>query len=99
MNVTISVACDAPLSTLLNVSQESADASEQWIEAVLYDENDRKLRAQGGPPLADGTTFTLSFRGTGSLPETLSLYLYRMEEGERTPELSSMDCITLSQDK
>ncbi|MBQ9143966.1 MAG: hypothetical protein IJX60_03355 [Paludibacteraceae bacterium] len=46
--------------------------------------------------LDERTDFSLTFRGTGSLPKKLTVYVYSMWEGINDPDLTTLDGIVLA---
>ena len=77
------------------VRSEGTDEHDCWVEVVAIDENGSKFRQQEGFAVDERTSFTLPFRGTGSLPQSITLYMYTMWEGMDDPQLSTLDGITL----
>lgn len=49
--------------------------------------------------LDDSTSFTLAFLGTGTMPETLTIYVYSMWEGIGDPDIAALDGIVLTVSK
>lgn len=96
MTASISMTCDAPLNTLLTAAPEGTDPYDVWVEVMVVDENGNVFYPQEGLPLNDSTGFTLPFQGTGTLPETLTVYLYSRWEGQDAPDLTEMDGIVLT---
>ena len=88
--------CDAPLSTFLPAAPKGTDEHDCWVKVIALDENGTKLRPQEGILLDDRTSFTLPFRGSGSLPKTLTVYVYSMWEGIDDPDLATLDGIVLT---
>ena len=96
MAASVTVKCDAPLSTFLPAAPEGTDEHDCWVEVIALDENGSKLCPQEGILLDDRTSFTLPFRGTGFLPKTLTVYVYSMWEGIDDPDLTTLDGIVLT---
>lgn len=95
MAATLTLTCDAPLSTLLNSVPAGVEEHDRWVEVVAMDESGNKLRPQEGLPTDDRTSYTLSLLGTGTLPETLTVYAYPMWEGNDSPDLGALESIVL----
>lgn len=96
MAATLTFSSDAPLAEMLETAPAGTEAQDCWAEMVLVDENGGRLHPQGGFAPDESTAVTMNFTGNGTLPETLKLYIYTMWEGRETPELQTMDCITLN---
>lgn len=92
----IMVECGAPLNTFLQAVPEGTDPYDSWVEVVAADEQGALLLAQNGMRIDDRTAFTLPFLGTGTLPESITLYMYSRWEGMDSPELSTLDGIVLN---
>lgn len=95
MAASITVHCGAPLSSFLAAAPEGTDTHDSWAEVIAMDENGSRFRQQEGFGVDERSSFTLSFDGTGSVPETLNLYVYTAWEGMDEPDLAAMDSITL----
>ena len=91
----ITVECSAPLNTFLQAAPEGTDPYDSWVEVVAADEQGNLLLPQNGMRLDDRTSFTLPFLGTGTLPESITLYIYSRWEGMDRPDLSTLDGIVL----
>lgn len=96
MAAVMTIKCDAPINTFLAAAPEGTDEHDCWVEVVAVDENGNKLRPQEGVTLDDRTSFSLSFRGTGTLPNTLTVYVYSMWEGIDEPDLTTLDGIVMT---
>ena len=95
MAASITVTCSAPLNTFLRQPPEGTEYNNSWLEVKAVDEQGNTFRQQEGFAVDDRTAFTIPFQGTGSLPESLTLYLYTMWEGMDNPDLTQMDGIPL----
>lgn len=95
MAASITVHCDAPLASFLGAAPEGTAEHDSWVEVIAMDEKGSRFRQQEGFGADDRSSFTLSFDGTGALPEALSLYIYTAWEGMDAPDLAAMDSITL----
>ena len=95
MAASITVTCSAPLNTFLRQPPEGTEYNNSWLEVKAVDEQGNSFRPQEGFAVDDRTAFTIPFQGTGSLPESLTLYLYTMWEGMDNPDLTQMDGIPL----
>lgn len=96
MAASVTVNCDAPLNSFLAAAPEGTDEHDIWVEVIALDENGNKFRPQEGIMLDERTDFSLTFCGTGSLPKTLTVYVYSMWEGIDDPDLTTLDGITLT---
>lgn len=88
----------SPLSAFLGGIPEETDELDFWAEAAAVDENGNQYRPYTFVPLDDRTGFTLSLKGTGTLPEELTFYVYAAWEGMETPDFSAMDGISIKAD-
>ncbi len=95
MAASITVTCSAPLNTFLRQPPEGTEYNNSWLEVKAVDEQGNTFRQQEGFAVDDRTAFTIPFQGTGSLPESLTLYLYTIWEGMDNPDLTQMDGIPL----
>lgn len=95
MAASITVTCSAPLNAFLQQQPEGTERNGSWLEVKAVDEQGNMFRPQEGFAVDDRTAFTLPFRGTGLLPESITLYMYAMWEGMDSPDLTQMDGITL----
>lgn len=90
---------DAAFNTFLNVAHEGTDEHDCWVEVIPVDENGNKY-SQNECPLLDGRNeITLSFKGTGVLPEELTVYVASMWEEIDEPDITSLNGIGLKADK
>lgn len=90
---------NAPINTFLNSVPDGTDECDCWVEVTPIDENGKKYRPQEGIMLGDSTEFTLSFIGTGVLPEKLTVYVYSMWEGIDEPDIDLLDGIVLKENE
>ena len=67
-----------------------------WVDVLVVDESGNKFRAQEAIMLDDSTSFTLPFLGTGTMPKTMTVYVYAMWEGIDAPDLTILDGIVLT---
>lgn len=95
MVASITVNCETPINAFLAAAPEGTDKYDMWVEVIAVDENGNKFRPQEAIMLDDSTSFTLPFIGTGTLPKTLTVYVYSMWEGMEDPDISSLDGIAL----
>lgn len=95
MAAVMMIQCDAPINSFLSTPPAGTDEHDCWVEVIAIDENGNKFRQQYGVSLDDSSSFSLAFRGTGALPETMNVYVYSMWEGMDDPELATLDGITL----
>lgn len=90
--------CAAPLNTFLHAVSEGS-AENCWVEAIVLDNNGTRLSLQDILPLDGQTSFTLSFLGTGTLPSSMTIYLYAMQGSMDEPDLTTLDRITMQVDQ
>ncbi|MBQ8536066.1 MAG: hypothetical protein IJ461_01475 [Clostridia bacterium] len=95
MAASITVNCGAPLNTFLADAPEGTDKHDVWVEVVAVDERGSKLRPQEGIMLDNCTSFTLPLLGTGTLPKTMTVYVYAMWEGIDEPDLAELDGVVM----
>ena len=95
MAASITVTCAAPLNTFLQQPPEGTARNDSWLEVKAVDEQGNVFRPQEGFAPDDRTSFTLPFQGTGSLPQSITLYMYTMWEGMDDPDRAALDGITL----
>ena len=95
MAASVAVHCEAPVNTFLAAAPEGTDKHDMWVDVLAVDESGNKFRAQEAVMLDDSTSFTLPFLGTGTMPKTLTLYVYSMEEGIDDPDLATLDGIAM----
>ena len=95
MAASVTVNCEAPVNTFLLAAPEGTDKHDMWVEVVAVDEKGNMFRPQEGFSLDERTSLTISFQGTGSLPHSITLYMYTMWEGMDEPDLAKMDGIAL----
>ena len=82
MAASVTVTCNAPLSSLLAAPPEGVDASDTWVNVLAYDEQGREYLATSGFRLYDERTeYEIAFLGVGELPEALTLYICSDWEG------------------
>ncbi len=91
----MTIECDAPINTFLNAASEGTDERDCWVEAIAIDENGNKFRPHGGVSLNDRTSFSLSFNGTGTLPQNMTVYLYTMWDEADAPDFTTLEGIIL----
>lgn len=96
MVASVTMNCEAPVNAFLAAAPEGTDEHDMWVEVIAVDENGNKFRPQEGIMLDNSTSFTLPFLGTGTLPETLTVYVYSMWEGIDEPDLATLDGIVLA---
>lgn len=96
MAASVTFSSDTPFDRFLQTPPEGTEASDCWVEYALYDEKGNALRVHGCPPLSADTQATVTFLGTGELPQELKLYVYTAWEGQEKPALEAMDAITLT---
>lgn len=96
MAAIMSIECGAPLNTFLDAAPEGTDERDCWVEVIAIDENGNKFRPHGGVALDDRTSFSLSFNGTGTQPQTMTVYIYTMWDEADAPDLSTLDSISLA---
>lgn len=96
MAAVMTIECSAPLSTFLNTAPEGTDERDCWVEVIAIDENGNKFRPHGGVALDEGTSFSLSFNGTGTQPQNMNVYLYTMWEEADAPDFATLDSIALT---
>ena len=72
------------------------DHFDQWREMALVDQQGRGFRAQTGMQYIDEHHASVTFEGTGELPESLTAYAYSMWESADWPELATMEGVTLT---
>lgn len=96
MAATITLRSDAPFNQFLATPPQGIDPLDSWVEISVFDENGRALRAQEGFCVDDRTTQTLSFLATGTLPKTLTLYMYTAWEGGDAPDISTLEGIVMT---
>lgn len=75
---------------------EGMDRFDQWREMALADQQGRKYRAQWGMQYIDEHHASVTFEGTGEVPESLTAYAYSMWENADWPDLTTMEGITLT---
>lgn len=75
------------------------DRFDQWREMALTDQQGREYRAQWGMQFIDEYHASVTFEGTGELPESLTAYAYSMWESADWPELSAMEGVHLTKTK
>ena len=90
---------DAPLNSFLSAAPEGTDERDCWVEVIPVDENGNRYRQNECAPFNDISEFTLSFQGSGVLPEELTIYVYSMWEGIDEPDIASLDGIRLKTSK
>lgn len=95
MAAVMTIKCDAPINSFLVAAPEGTDEHDCWVEVIALDENGNKFRPQSGIMLDERTDFSLTLRGTGSLPKTLTVYVYSMWEGIDDPDIATLDGIVL----
>jgi len=96
MAASVTVNCEAPVNTFLAAAPEGTDKHDMWVDVLAVDESGNKFRAQEAIMLDDSTSFTLPFLGTGTMPKTLTIYVYSMWEGIDDPDLTTLDGIVLT---
>lgn len=75
------------------------DLFDQWREMALVDDQGREYGAQWGMQFIDEHHASVTFEGTGELPERLTAYAYSMWESADWPDLSTMEGVQLSKIK
>lgn len=75
---------------------EGMDRFDQWREMALADQQGRKYCAQWGMQYIDEHHASVTFEGTGEVPESLTAYAYSMWENADWPDLTTMEGITLT---
>ncbi len=75
------------------------DRFDQWREMGLVDDQGREYRAQWGMQFIDEYHASVTFEGTGELPESLTAYAYSMWESADWPDLSTMEGVQLTKTK
>lgn len=78
---------------------EGTDRFDQWREMALANQQGREYRPQTGMQYIDETHASVTFEGTGELPENLTAYAYSMWESADWPELSALEGIALTEVK
>ena len=73
------------------------DRFDQWREMGLVDDQGREYRAQEGMQYIDENHASVTFEGTGELPESLTAYAYSMWESTYPPALSTLEGIILTE--
>lgn len=73
------------------------DRFDQWREMGLVDDQGREYRAQEGMQYTDENHASVTFEGTGELPESLTAYAYSMWESTYPPALSTLEGIILTE--
>ena len=96
MAASVTVSCEAPLSTFLLSPPERLSQHDAWVEVIAIDENGYAYWPQEGFRLDDRTGFNLSLEGSGTLPQTLTVYFYTMWEGADKPELTTLEGIVMT---
>ena len=74
-----------------------ADCFDRWREMGLVDDQGREYRAQEGMQYIDENHASVTFEGTGELPESLTAYAYSMWESTYPPALSTLEGIILTE--
>lgn len=86
---------EEPLNAFLCAAPEGTDDGDCWAEMTAADESGNIYRPYGCVPLDGSAEFTMQLKGTGVLPETLTVYVYPMCEGDDNPVLSALDGIVM----
>lgn len=73
------------------------DRFDQWREMGLVDDQGREYGAQWGMQYIDENHASVTFEGTGELPESLTAYAYSMWESADWPDLTTMEGIRLTE--
>ena len=73
------------------------DRFDRWREMGLVDDQGREYRAQEGMQYIDENHASVTFEGTGELPESLTAYAYSMWESTYPPALSTLEGIILTE--
>ena len=73
------------------------DRFDRWREIGLVDDQGREYRAQEGMQYIDENHASVTFEGTGELPESLTAYAYSMWESADWPDLTTMEGIRLTE--
>ncbi len=95
MAATVTLTSAVPFDQLLAAPPEGVDPSDVWVEAIAIDESGQVYRPHESLD-PNQSSATLSFLGTGALPETLTLYLYRTWEGADAPDLDTLEGIAMT---
>lgn len=75
------------------------DRFDQWREMGLVDDQGREYRAQWDMQFIDEHHASVTFEGTGELPESLTAYAYSMWESAEWPDLSTLEGVQLTKTK
>ena len=75
------------------------DRFDRWREMGLVDDQGREYRAQWGMQFIDEHHASVTFEGTGELPESLTAYAYSMWESADWPDLSTLEGVQLTKTK
>jgi len=87
---------DLPIKEAFPIhAPHGTDRFDQWREMGLVDDQGREYRAQWGMQYIDEHHASVTFEGTGELPESLTAYAYSMWESAEWPDLSTMEGVRL----
>lgn len=94
----LTLECTMPIEDVFPINApEGTDRFDQWREMGLVDEQGREYRAQWGMQYIDAHHASVTFEGTGELPEGLTAYAYSMWESADWPVLKELDGIILTE--
>ena len=94
----LTLECAMPIEEVFPINApEGTDRFDQWREMGLVDEQGREYRAQWGMQYIDAHHASVTFEGTGELPESLTAYAYSMWESAEWPVLKELDGIILNE--
>lgn len=94
----LTLECAVPIEEAFPINAPAGtDRFDQWREMGLVDDQGREYRAQEGMQYIDENHASVTFEGTGGLPESLTAYAYSMWESAAWPDLTTMEGIRLTE--
>ena len=92
----LTLECDVPVKEAFPINAPAGTSRfDQWREMALVDQTGREYGAQCGMRYIDENHASVTFEGTGELPESLTAYAYSMWESTYPPALSTLEGIIL----